>query len=97
MASAKASADLERRLAEIRSAERERAKGAAYNGPVVFTPDNDEYPLAWIKRVLTRALWTQRYFWTVAGLCLAIEFVLTSLIILAVRCEYRLSWAQSFS
>lgn len=60
---------------------------ASDNGAVVFTADTDEYPLEWMKRVLSRALWSQRYFWSVAGLCIALDIFFTSLIVLAVRCE----------
>ncbi|UZJ52303.1 hypothetical protein CBS101457_001623 [Exobasidium rhododendri] len=47
--------------------------------------DTDEWPLDWMKRVLARALWSQQYFWVVAGLCIAADTLLTTIILLAVK------------
>lgn len=72
---------------------RSRSKGSneiaqpRQTASVTHTADDDEYPLDWLKRVLLRALWSQRYFWSVASLCILTDIFFNTLVILAVRCE----------
>jgi hypothetical protein len=47
----------------------------------------DELPLDFWKRVVSRALWSQEYFWTIASLCVAVDALLTTIIVLAVACK----------
>lgn len=51
-----------------------------------LSEEDDEMPLTWLKRILTRTLWTQRFFWVPATLLLVIDAVLTLIIVLAVKC-----------
>ena len=73
----------------LRARPRQAGPDAASNLTRVYTDDDDEFPFDWMKRIFGRALWSQRYFWGVASLCVALDICLTTIILLAVRCEWR--------
>lgn len=53
----------------------------------VYTAEDDEFPLEWLKRVVKRALWTPYNYWFMAGLLVVLDMVLTMIVVLAVPCE----------
>lgn len=51
-----------------------------------LSEEDDEMPLTWLKRIVSRAIWTQRFFWVPATVLLLIDAMMTLIVVLAVKC-----------